>query len=186
VNGDALAPFPVVESQRLRMRALEARDADAVFAIFANDEVTRFYDRESMRSRDEAVALVARLVECHTLRVGIRWAITTKEDGALVGTAGFNSFVSWANRAVIGYDIARAFWGHGYATEAIEALVSWGHSSLGLHRIEALVMLGNDASVAVLRKTGFVFEGVLRGHGRWKGAYHDMQMFAHVLEKTSP
>jgi ribosomal-protein-alanine N-acetyltransferase len=43
-------------------------------------------------------------------------------------------------------------------------------------------MLGNDASVAVLRKAGFDLEGVLRGYGHWKGAYHDLQMFSHVRD----
>jgi ribosomal-protein-alanine N-acetyltransferase len=41
-------------------------------------------------------------------------------------------------------------------------------------------MIGNDASVAVLKKAAFTFEGILRGYGRWKGAYHDLQMFSHV------
>jgi len=101
-------------------------------------------------------------------------------DGLIVGTAGFNSFATWANRGVLGYDILRASWNCGYATEAVNGLVTWGHATLGLHRIEALVMLGNDASVAVLAKAGFVREGVLRGYGRWKGAYHDLQMFSHI------
>ena len=58
---DALAPFPVIRTERLVLRALEPTDVDAVFAIFGDDEVTRLYDRASMRSRDEANELLALL-----------------------------------------------------------------------------------------------------------------------------
>ena len=61
MNLDALASFPVIRTERLVLRALDPADADAVFAIFGDDDVTRFYDRTTMKSRDEAIELLALL-----------------------------------------------------------------------------------------------------------------------------
>lgn len=175
---DALDPFPRLKTERLELRELRREDADDVFSIFADDEVTRFYDLATMRDRSTAEALIERLAKRHSDRTAIRWAI--EKSGSVVGTIGFNSFVAWADRAVLGYDVARAWWSKGIATEAVRHVVEFGHDVLGLKRVEALVMLGNEASVRVLEKTGFCEEGVLRAYGHWKGAYHDLRMFSHV------
>ena len=52
-----------------------------------------------------------------------------------------------------------------------------GHT---LHRIEATVTPGNVASVALLTRHGFRSEGLLRGHGYWKGGFQDVEMFARL------
>jgi len=75
--------------------------------------------------------------------------------------------------------------GQGIATEAIGEIVAFGHRTMKLHPVDALVVTGNHASTAVLRKCGFCEEGVLRGYARFDGQYRDMQMFAH-LEVAAP
>lgn len=65
--------------------------------------------------------------------------------------------------------------------EALRAVIQYGFDVLQLHRIEALVMLGNEQSVRVLEKLGFSKEGVLREYGFWKNRFWDLQMFATNL-----
>ena len=68
-------------------------------------------------------------------------------------------------RVQLGYALAQAFWGKGYATEAVMAVTAWALSQPGFHRVGALCDLENVASQRVLEKAGFQREGVLR---RWE------------------
>lgn len=63
-------------------------------------------------------------------------------------------------------------------SEALPAIIDFGFHQLALNRIEALVMVENNASAGLLRKLGFVEEGVLREHDFFKEAFHDMRCFS--------
>ena len=62
--------------------------------------------------------------------------------------------------------------------EAAAAVVDYGFTALGLHRIEAGVIVGNDAPVRVLEKLGFREEGTLRHYLYLKGRFHDVRCSA--------
>lgn len=62
--------------------------------------------------------------------------------------------------ADLGFWVAHACWGHGYATEAASALLTWGFRELPLERISASTLPGNRASQAVLRRLGFAYAGM--------------------------
>lgn len=185
--------FPRIETERLVLREIRESDADAVFEIFGDDAVTRFYDLASFTEIEQARKMIARMCERNANGDALRWGIALKENDKLIGTGGFNQFVrvgmervaaepgsvaTRTTRAGIGYDIAQAYWNRGYMTEALRAFVRYGFEQLNVNRIEALVMLENDASARVLEKLGFEREGVLREYGFWKNQFWDLQMFA--------
>lgn len=180
MNESFFDAFPLVETERLHLRELADDDAAAVYAVFRDEDVVRFYDCAAMTAVDEARDFIVRMRARFTGRTGIRWAIVDKSDERVIGTIGFNQIIPWARRGVLGYEIGRTWWGRGFVTEAVRAVVTLGHDALALGRIEALVMLENEASVRVLLKAGFEEEGVLRAYGFWKGRYHDLRMFSSV------
>lgn len=77
----------------------------------------------------------------------------------------------------MGYTIARAYWGQGYATEAAEALIDFGFGRMQLVRIEAVCLPDHVASARVLQKVGMQFEGVLHNYQIWRGQPRDLLMF---------
>jgi ribosomal-protein-alanine N-acetyltransferase len=170
--------FPELQTQRLLLREIQLEDAPALFEIFSDPEVTRFYDVETMVDVAPAVRIVAQVRARFADRTGVRWAITEREGGRFIGSIGFNTINIHAHRAVVGYELARSAWGRGLATEALRRVVHFGHQRIGVNRIEAIVMQGNEASIRVLKKAGFEAEGVLRAYGYWKGRYHDLRMFS--------
>ena len=169
---------PELRSERLLLRALGQHDAEAVLGIFSDPEVTRLTDADTMTRVQEATDLIEFLQQRFESGTGVRWGIVTKDDGELIGTIGFNQIVAWSHRASLGYDVRRGSWRQGFATEAVRTAVAFGQTALGLHRVEAVVMTGNDASARVLRRCGFEEEGLLRGYGFWKGRHHDLRMFS--------
>jgi ribosomal-protein-alanine N-acetyltransferase len=177
MNARIFERFPVLSTPRLILREHVLDDAEALFALRCDAEVHRFQGHEALPSVDAARALVARWRRRFSMQADIRWAITTR-DGAFAGCCAYAHFVPGLDRGHITYELAAHARGRGVATEAVRAIVAFGHREAGLRRVEAVVVPGNEASVRVLRKAGFVQEGLLRAYGRWKGEYHDLLMFS--------
>ncbi len=172
----AFQSFPTLETDHLRLREITPDDAEAIFAIFGDEEVTRYYDLYTFRTLGEAYDLIDYVNDAFVSERQIRWGIERKSDGLLVGTCGF----VWlrTHRGEIGYDLARAHWGHGIMVEALTALLGYGFETLDLNRIEALTMVENERSARLLRRLGFTEEAHLREYDYFKEAFHDMRLFA--------
>jgi ribosomal-protein-alanine N-acetyltransferase len=87
--------------------------------------------------------------------------------------------------AKLGYALTPAAQGHGYATDACRALIGFGFSELGLHRISAAIGPGNAVSVRVVERLGFTREGTIRDHVHTNGAWLDSDLHS-VLEHEWP
>lgn len=109
----------------------------------------------------------------------------TQNEGTLIGGCGL--WLTEAHQeAEIGYCFARPYWGQGYATETVRALLGFGFETLGLHRILARCNAENAASAHVMRKCGMQREAHLRekiwGLGRW----WDEEEYAILAQEWSP
>src|SRR5207247_7579824 len=150
---------PELTTNRVRLRAPVSRDAEALLRILGDPEVTRYHNMPTLTSLAEASAALERLQQRYAARDTIRWAIELVEAGEMIGTVGLLRFDFEHRRAEVGYEIARREWGRGLAPEAAAAVIRYGLSVLGLHRIEAGVLPANDASVRALQQLGFLEEG---------------------------
>ena len=180
VNTFRLEPFPILKTDDLILRQLSSADTQAVLEIFGDDQVTRHYDLETFTSFEQSEKLIGHFQTRYDQREGIRWAITQRTNGDMIGTCGFNGFNRQASSAVIGYDLMRSSWGRGLTVQAVAGMLEFGFRRLELHRIEALVIPENTASIRVLEKLGFEREGVLRDHGFWKGQHWDVVSFSRL------
>jgi RimJ/RimL family protein N-acetyltransferase len=114
---------------------------------------------------------------------GVAFAIADARSGELVGCCGVDDWTE-EDVAQFGYWIAAAARGRGYATRAVILLTRWLFE-LGAARIFLTIVAGNDSSVAVARRAGFVYEGTMRAHGVWQGERCDVMWFAALpLEWT--
>lgn len=82
--------------------------------------------------------------------------------------------------AEFGYWLGRAHWGRGTMTRVVAAYAPWVMRELHLYRLYATVLGFNVGSAQVLRRTGFLEEGVLRAAVFKRGVLHDLRMFAKV------
>ncbi|GGJ31192.1 GNAT family N-acetyltransferase [Deinococcus roseus] len=167
--------FPILETERLILREIQATDAPAIYKLFSNPEVTRYHGTSTFQDPEQADDFVHFVQARYQQKGGIRWAIELKATGELLGTLGLNSIVQ--QRTVIGYDLSEAHWGKGYMPEAVQAMLDYAFQ-IGLYRVQALVIPGNHGSVRVLEKLGFQQEGLLRAWYHWEGRYWDMLSFS--------
>jgi len=176
MTNDLFTAFPEIETDNLILREIMPEDRDAIYAIFGDEEVTRYYDLATMRTRKEADELIDFFDERFETESMIRWGITRKDDDVVIGTCGY--VLLHRHRGEIGYDLLHSEWGKGIMAEALDAIIDFGFSDMGLHRVEAMVMAENMASTRLLQKLGFTQEGTLRDYDYFKGAFHDMQCFS--------
>lgn len=101
----------------------------------------------------------------------------------MVGRLAVNNIVHGAfQNAYLGYWVGREFGRRGYATEAVQLALAHAFGPLGLHRVQAAVMLDNKASLRVLAKAGFRPEGIARRYLCVDGEWVDHIMFAITAE----
>jgi [ribosomal protein S5]-alanine N-acetyltransferase len=169
--------FPELSSPRLLLRQPTRADADAVFRIFTDPEVLRYYNVDFMTNRDEAVAIIESRRRRFELGYGMRWGIYLREGGQYIGSCGYEVLHKPWRFAEIGYELGQPYWKQGYMSEALSAIIKYGFARMDLHRVEAQVEPENEASKKVLLKLGFKEEGVARERGYWRGQHHDLVQF---------
>jgi ribosomal-protein-alanine N-acetyltransferase len=147
----------VLESERMSFRPHELADFEAYFAMEADAEVRR-YVGGAPRTREAAEMKFQSALQPALDRMKM-WATVLKANNQYIGRCGvypqFQGGGSIAGEGVLGFYLARAYWGQGLASEAGLALVKFGFGELGLNRIVSAVEVGNTASVRVLGKLGF-------------------------------
>lgn len=173
----AFTHFPILTTNRLRLRHIEPEDADAFFEIFSDEETMRFEGREPHRSLDETRASIAQIHSGYTQRKVIRWGITLKDQEQVIGSCSFHRFDADFRHAETGYDLHRSFWRQGIMTEAMNAVLTYGFSELELHRIEAMIDIANTRSKNLLLRLGFTYESNLRQRFFFRDQFEDEYYF---------
>ncbi|WP_438026242.1 GNAT family N-acetyltransferase [Sorangium sp. So ce233] len=170
-------PFPVLTTPRLRLRALEPGDAERLFRIRSDPEVTRYVGRapdSSLADSEQHIAVVSAGIRENT---AIWWGITLEESGDLIGYGGFLRWNKPHRWAEIGYGLEPASWGRGIMTEALRAMLPFGFASMDLHRVEAQLDPENRASARVLERLGFTREGQHRQNWYYDGQFTDTAVY---------
>lgn len=148
------------------------------YEYWSDREVTRYMNiapLENVRQAEEIIDFLNALAEQN---MAFRWSILCKKSNQIVGTCGFNNWDRKNQRAEIGYELGRPFWGRGIMTEALMALLSHGFGVMGLNRIQALVEPANANSRKLLMGIGFEEEGLLRQYEQSKGTLVDLIMYS--------
>ncbi|MGG6237689.1 GNAT family N-acetyltransferase [Nodosilinea sp. AN01ver1] len=175
--------FPTLETSRLWLRQATAFDAEAIFKLFSDPQVTQFHDLDTFTHLDQARAVIERRKMGFESDRPADAAIALKAQNTPIGSCGF----TWdraSNQAEVGYELASKFWRQGIMTEALTAILNYGFEVQNLERVTAEIILDNTASRQLLKKLGFQSQGVLKERGFWKGKHHDLEQF--VLSKPQP
>ncbi|MDS0525669.1 GNAT family N-acetyltransferase [Clostridium sp. SHJSY1] len=172
--------FPVIETERLKLRELTKKDSRDVFSILSLEEVTKYYGMHPMKQISQAEKLIEKFKISYEIGNAIRWGIEIKNCNRIIGTCGFHSWNRRHFRAEIGYELNREFWGLGYGKEAIQAIIKYGFNEMNLERIEAIVYPENKKSEKMLKKMNFTYEGLLRKYAYFRDKHQDLNMFSII------
>lgn len=167
---------------RLRLREFVASDWPAVLAYHADPRYQRFYEQTEATEQGARDFVAMFLDQQQTQpRTKFQLAITFRDTGDLIGNCGVRLKAPGAVEGDIGYELNPEQWGRGYASEAARAIVAFGFTTLGLHRIWSWCIADNTASAHVLEKLGLRLEGRLRENEYFKGQWWDTLLYG-ILE----
>jgi len=170
-------PGPVFPSgDRLTLRAATADDADFVAEYWNRPQIRRYTHQHDPQTPAEVRSWLEQDQDDFVDFVPCR-------DGEPVGFGWAFDVDDVASTAEIGYWICATERGQGYATETVELLAEWAFEDRQLHRLQARVFAGNEASERVLEKAGFEREGTLREAYRVEGERVDATVFGLLADE---
>jgi RimJ/RimL family protein N-acetyltransferase len=154
-----------IETARLELRRPTSADAEAIFQSYAADpEVTRYVGFPRHERVDDTRAFLGFSDAQWSAWPAGPYLLRLRDTGELVGSSGL--MFETPARAATGYVLARQFWGRGYATEALGAMVDVARAC-GVRRVQAICHHAHRASARVLEKGGFTLEGTLRRYAEF-------------------
>jgi RimJ/RimL family protein N-acetyltransferase len=162
-----------LETPRLIMTQIRQEDWPFFHALHRAPDVLRFIT-DPLSDEDLERRFTCRLPTWS--KDSDQWLCLTvqeKESGNKIGMSVFKPLWHPSQQAEIGYLFFPEWQGRGYALEATRAVIEFGFVTCGFHKLNATVTAGNEASVKLLGKAGFVQEGCLRENFKLGGKWYD-------------
>jgi RimJ/RimL family protein N-acetyltransferase len=172
-------PFHL-ETPRLILRAFEDRDIGPFAAYRSDPEVARYQGWEAPFSLEQAARFVNEM-KAQTPGVPGAWfqvAFELKAGGEMIGDVVFKVLAEDPRQAEIGFTLARAYQGRGYAIEAVTCLLNYLFGTLNLHRVRANCDPKNETSARLMERVGMSHEGRFVESLWFKGHWADEDWYA--------
>lgn len=183
---EAFTQLPTFATSRLRIHPLDQSDAEALFRLKGDPNVTERYGQEPHRSLDETRQWVENRLVGYRKRDSMFWVFTFRDDPTAIGSCCFWNFDHESHSAELGYELHPAHWHKGIMTEALPPVLDYGFDEIGLHRIEACPLTDNTPSRNLLLKLGFKYEGDLRQRHLFRGHFIDLLYYSVLREEWRP
>ena len=166
----------------LALRLPEPSDAEALFGLASDPEVTRFFSWGPYRELDEAHAYLARLPAQRARGEHLDLLVVHHERGP-AGITGLSEISVRDRRGMVGTWFGRAFWGTGANAESKALVAHLAFRLLGYERLGAYTNVEHARSQAALEALGFRREGVLRRWHRHGDVVHDVVMWSLLRDE---
>lgn len=185
---DTTVPFfseePRIETDRLVLRPFRLSDFEAYAAYHIKPDTYRFLysaapDRSTLRRQFTSDMRPVFAAEGDVFKL----AVVVRETNQLVGEVTLRFTSERALQAEVGYVFNSTYAGHGYATEATEAMVDYGFNHLGLHRIFARIDAHNLGSVRVIERLNFRQEARFVQNIVYNGIWGDELVYAMLVHE---
>ena len=150
-------------SKRLILRPFQASDDEAMFDNWASDdEVTKYLTWPTHKNKSVTKQVIDQWIKEYEKKDFYHWAIVPKDLQEPIGSLSVGKINEKTNTMHIGYCIGKKWWHQGYATEALQTLLSFLFLEVKCERVESQHDPRNAHSGAVMIKCGMSYEGTLR------------------------
>lgn len=146
-----------IQTDRLTLRILNAKDVAIVFALRSNLEVIQYIARAPLDFA-EAEIKTQELVKFIDNNESVSWIINLNDQAVQIGSICLWNFSTDRKTAEIGYDLLPEYHNKGIMNEALQCVVRFGFNTLKLEAIEAFTSKHNKGSIALLEKNSFNME----------------------------
>lgn len=166
--------LPVLQTPHLVLRKLRMEDTQPFFVRLGGSKaVTEHMLWIPHKDVSESLASIQKVLRRYESGGCYRWAIALRETDTLIGMIDLLAFDPETDSCGFAYMLDQEFWGRGYGTEALTAVLSFAFTRLGIQTITADHFAENPASGAVMRKAGMRYVRRLPGKYEKNGVVHD-------------
>ncbi|MBL4659018.1 MAG: GNAT family N-acetyltransferase [Alcanivoracaceae bacterium] len=148
-------PTPILQTPRLILREVCASDWQQILHLRSDPQVNALVNRPLSKTKEDAIAFIKKVDGNNKAEKIIYWGIVLPETNKVLGSICLWNFSEDRKTAEVGYDLSVAAQGKGYMTEAMQAILDFGFTKLGLTTVEAFTQSNNAASTKLLGKFGF-------------------------------
>ncbi len=154
-----------LETNRLILRRLTKEDSKQAYENWcSNEKVSKYVFWDKHESVEETKSLYEMWEKEYEDDTTYRWIVQLKDTNELIGTIDVASKIFLAyDVCEIGYCYGDKFWGKGYGTEALKAVMKYLFEECDAYLLNAKFMVNNPGSGNIMKKAGMKFEGYLRG-----------------------
>lgn len=179
------AELETLETERLILRKLSMEDLyDYYERIGSDGEVSKFMLWEPHQDIGETLETFDKSLAAYEKGKYYRWVAEEKNGDGIIGTMSLLRFDEEEDSCSFAYMFAKDWWGQGYATEAMTAVLNFAVEKMGIKKITAEHFAGNPASGAVMRKLGMTHIGTVKDKYEKHGRKVDAELYELVLDQT--
>jgi len=171
------ADFQELKTPRLILRKLRLPDATDFFCFAGSEAVTRYMFWKPHKDVQESFASIEKTVSLYERGNCWRWGIALGETDELIGIIDLLGINETERSCTFAYMLAREFWGRGFMTEALRAVLNFAFGQLGMETVWAEHFGPNAASGAVMRKAGMQCMGTEPGKYEKNGIFYDAPQY---------
>ena len=173
---------------RLILRSFRESDAEDFSAYRSDPDIARYQGWDAPYSIERARFFIAHMQRTQPGTPGdwYQLAIELETAGDLIGDCAFCVLADDPQQAEIGFTLARAYHGQGYATEAVRRLLDYLFVDLGLHRVRANCASENVASARLMERIGMRREAHLIENQWFKGRWSSEYWYAILSREWPP
>ena len=161
-----------ITTERLILRKFRVEDAADILEYASDTATVEFLVWEGLDTIEAARDAV---YNYYWSRPGI-WAIELAESGKMIGCIDIR-LIQEHDKVQFGYVLNRNYWGKGYMTETLRAVMHLCFDKLEVNRFEAQHYAGNEGSGRVMEKCGMVREGCLMQGEKIKDVFRDVILY---------
>lgn len=184
-NGDS-AMKAQYETQRLELKILTPDYCHEVLDFYQyNRRSFRPYEPRYPRSyytADYQYKSLSFDYQAYLEQKGVRFYLFQKNDpDTIIGTISFSGIThGYTSSAVVGYKLDSRFRHQGYAFEALQKGIEILFYEEKIHRINAYIMQNNTASLRLIQRLYFTYEGIAREYAFIQGKWEDHLQFSLI------
>ena len=179
--------FPEIRelhTEALILRKVRREDAQLYYERIGRCEaVSRYMLFQPHRDLSESVASIEKALLRYETGRCYRWAIALSEDDSIVGIIELLRFDEETDSCSFAYMLGENFWGRGYGTQALKAVLQFAFEQMQLSYVEVDHMAENPASGAVMQKAGMNYQRTEKGKYEKNGVYHDARIYRITREE---
>lgn len=168
--------------KNIRLRALEPEDLDWLFALENDESLWHVSQTHQPFSKYILSEYIKNAKQTLFEALQMRWVIQEKKPVGLIDLYDFDPF---HKRAGVGVIMVTDFQDKGFATEALQLLISYSFDYIKLHQLYAQITATNVKSLRLFQKLGFEITGTKKDWNQIKNTYYDEHFLQLISNKIN-